>query len=332
MIKFFKDAYIYQYIAVVLTAIALWVPGFIMTEVEAPATVADAPLYNLFSFLLGFSPFVKRLFALVLVILLSFFFNSILSLNQFIPRTSSIGAFIFVVLFSMHGSMTEFYPLLLALIPIFALLNTIFLIYHTKNPEVYLLNAGFFVAVASMFYAPSAFLLIWIFLSIFRFGERDIRSYLIPVVGFLFPYIVYFAICYSTGSLSEQLLAYRTSLSGYAINFKQFATLDYWYLGISAFILLVCMLMSGNVLDRSITVNKKLASVKYMLVFSIFFMFATMPIMQNGLFIAIVALFVSIVLGNIRHQRLANVLMIISLVAIVFGQYFELIKSCLHES
>lgn len=326
MIKFFKDAYIYQYVAVVLTAIVLWIPGFFTGGAEASSAVDGAPLYRLLSYLLGFSPVIKRLFALIVVVLLSFFFNSILSLNQLIPRTSSIGAFIFVLVFGMQSSMTEFYPFLLALAPVLALLNTIFLIYHTKNPEIYLLNAGFFAAVASMFYEPSAFLLVWIFVSIFSFGERDIRSYLIPVVGFLFPYIVYFAICYSTGTLTEQMHAYGESLGNYSIGFSRFVALDFWYLGTLTFVLLLCMLMSSNVIDRSITVNKKLTTIRLLLVFSFFFVFAALPVMQNGLYVLIVAMFVSIVLGNIRHQRIANGLLIIAIAAILFEQYFDLIK------
>lgn len=326
MIKFFKDAYIYQYVVVVFTAAVLWLPGFLTSESCAADNVPDAPLYNMFSYLFEFSPFVKRLFALLTLIALSFFFNSLLSLNQLIPHSSSIGSFLFVLLLSSQPEITEFHPFLLALFPILAVINTIFLIYHTKNPELYLLNTGLFIALASMVYFPSIWLLLWILIAIRLFAERDIRNYLIPFFGFAIPYAIYFAICYITGDLSEQLSAYSYSIHNYSISFASVSLSDYVFFGVLALLLIINYISGSHVMEKTVVIRKKITCSRLLYIFAFFMLFATTPIMQNGLMLLVAAMMFSVVLGNLRKSRFANVVMIIVVVAVLVNQYYGLVK------
>ena len=64
-------------------------------------------------------------------------------------------------------------------------MHTLFLIYQTDNPENYMMNIGYFIAIASLFYYPSVFLMAWVLISFIILGFKEIRYLMIPIVGFL---------------------------------------------------------------------------------------------------------------------------------------------------
>ena len=77
------------------------------------------------------------------------------------------------------------YPFIFACPFILMAMHTLFLIYQTDNPENYMMNIGYFIAVASLFYYPSVFLVAWVIISFLILGFREIRYIMIPVTGFL---------------------------------------------------------------------------------------------------------------------------------------------------
>ena len=160
MLKFFRHSYIAQLVVIVLLLVVLWIPAFVTQLRDTAVGTPTTPLYNLIAGLFDSSSSAMTVLVFVVFGLCALFFNSMLSVNQLVTRNSSIGAFVFVLCLCCVPIKDEYYPFLLAIPFIMMVIQTFYLIYQVEKPEPYLMNAGFFLALASMFYFPSIILII----------------------------------------------------------------------------------------------------------------------------------------------------------------------------
>ena len=86
MIRFFRNSYLIQYLAIALLIIALWIPSFAMGNVDVVWRSPVTPLYNLMADILDFWPPAMLVFAMLLMGFEAMFFNSILASNQIIGK------------------------------------------------------------------------------------------------------------------------------------------------------------------------------------------------------------------------------------------------------
>ena len=114
MIKFFRQSYVIQYVAIALLAIALWIPAFVSGKVTTGLNEPVTPIFNLMDALLGFSPIAQHVFAFALLLVETLIFNAIMVKNQIIGKVSTLGAFVFVLLMSLTLTQTNFYPFVLS--------------------------------------------------------------------------------------------------------------------------------------------------------------------------------------------------------------------------
>ena len=201
MLKFFKHNYITQLIAIMLLVAALWIPVFVSHVSEVATGSPITPLYNLVKNIFASSSLALTIFTFVVFGVSVLFFNSMLSVNQLVTRNSSIGAFVFVLCMCCVPIEDEFYPFLLAMPLIMMVLQTVYLIYQVEKPEPYLMNSGFFIAMASMFYFPAILLIAWVLIAMVIMDFRQLKHFLIPILGLVFPYFILFVIFYFNHSL-----------------------------------------------------------------------------------------------------------------------------------
>ena len=162
MIKFFRQSYAVQYVVIALLAIALWIPAFVSGKLTMGLGSPVTPIFNLMDDLLDFSPIAQHVFAFLLLVLETLIFNNMLVKSQVVGKVSTMGAFVFVLLMSLTGTQTNFYPFALSALFIILTINCLFETYQLPNPEINLLKAGVFIALASMCYFPSILLVSWL--------------------------------------------------------------------------------------------------------------------------------------------------------------------------
>lgn len=324
MLNFFKHSYLYQQIVIVLMALVLWMPAFISKSAFIPGEY-NTPLYNVITSVLDFSPFLLNALAFVIYLFSIFLFNSVLSANRLVSKYSTVGAFSFVLMMCCSPELHSCYPFLFACPFIMMAMHTLFLIYQTENPENYMMNIGYFIAIASLFYYPSVFLIVWVLLSLLILGFNEIRYCMLPLTGFMIVNGLYLGMIFLFGDIKVLMNSY----SDFFENLRFFYELnlnDRILLMISGFLFLISLLRTvGNKSsDRGTNVRKRVGVAMILTAFSIVMFFIHMPLMNNSLVFMMFAFFFAMTLSDIKKSRIANLVMILMLVIILANQYLPL--------
>lgn len=325
MLKFFKYSYIAQLVVIVLLMVALWIPVFISQASEVATESPATPLYNLITNIFAHSSVAISVLAFVVFIVDVLFFNSMLSVNQLVTRNSSIGAFIFVLCMCCVPMQDESYPFLLASPFIMIALQTMYLIYQVDKPEVYLMNSGFFIALASMFYFPAIILIIWVLISVFIMNFKELKHYLIPVLGFIFPYFILFVCFYFNRTLIENTKAYLLTFNDMAFYRLGMKTADLVVLLIVLVLAwLSIMIIMSDKTDNALSTRKKVSETIWLFFFGFMMLFLQKPVMCNRLIFMVFAIFVSMVLCYVKKTKIVDIVIVVMMLAIIANQYLPL--------
>lgn len=325
MIKFFRNSYLVQYVTIALLLIALWVPSFITGNVDTAWRSPVAPLYNIVANLFDFWPPAMLIFAMVLMGFEALFFNSILVSNQVIGRVNTLGAVTFLLMMNLVPAQTTFYPFLLSSVFLLMLTHTMFAIYQTPRPELYLFNAGLFLSLATMCWFPTLLLALWGIVALSIVHKGSIRLHLIPFIGLLFPYFIYFSIHFLKGDLLTVWQAYADFFSSFRLTIQGFSWLKVGLMGFMLVTLFIPMLMPQIYnLEKTIAVRSKIAMSYNLMLGGILMLFFEGDPMQSGvLFLALSILF-SYYMAWIDRLKWANITFVILMLGILAMHYVPL--------
>lgn len=323
MIKFFRQSYAIQYVVIALMAIALWIPAFLsgqaITGLESPVT----PLFNLVNRLLGFSAIAQYAFAFLLIVLEALLFNAVLVNNQITGKVGTMAAFVFVLLMSLTCTQTQFYPFALATLFIVLMLKAFFEVHLSPNPEMSLLNAGLLIALASMCYFPAILLVVWAIIVLPMARKGSLRLALIPLLGFLAVYFLYFVGVFLFGNLKtvgQEYLGYFASfhLTVSGFNYKIIILLS--LLILSA----VFLLFGGNKanLEKSVAVRTKISMMVVMLVFAVFLLFIGGNPLMHGLLFLVLSVLFAYAFSYMGNTGWANLLLTMFLILVFVNHYY----------
>ncbi len=325
MIRFFRNSYLIQYLAIALLIIALWIPSFVMGNVDVAWRSPVTPLYNLMADILDFWPPAMLVFAMLLMGFEAMFFNSILASNQIIGKVYTLGAVAFLLMLNLLPVQTTFYPFLLSSVFQLMFIHTMFAIYQTPRPELYLLNAGFYVSFASMCWLPSLLLAVWGIVALAIIHKGSLRLHLIPFIGLLLPYFFFFAVRFLMGDLMPVLQAYGDYFTGFRLTVEGLGWPKVVLLGFLVLVLFVPMFVPHLfTLERSVAVRTKIAMTYNLLLLGIFLLFVESEPMRSGvLFIALSILF-SYYLSYLDRLKWPNITFIILVVGVLAAHYIPL--------
>ena len=323
MIKFFRQSYIVQYVVIALMVIAFWLPTFIAGKVPAGLSSPVTPLYGLIERLLDFSPFMQLAFAFLLMLLDALVFNAILVDNQIVGKVSTMGAFVFVILMNLTRTQVNFYPFALATLFILLMLRQVFLVYISQKPEVDLLKAGIYIALASMFYFPSIFLILWMMIALFVAQKGSPRLQLLPIVGFLGVYFFYFAGLFLFGDFLTTIQGYcdwflslHFSVSGF--NLKSIILLAVLVI---ATVMLLFMGGTGN-FEKTVAVRTKMTQSVILLLFGVLMLFLGGNILLNGLIFIGLSIVIAYEFSYMGNTGWANLFLIVFLLLVFANHYY----------
>ena len=321
MIKFFRQSYAIQYVAIAALSVALWIPTFAsgkaVVGLESPVT----PLFNFVAHLLGHSSIAQHVLAFVLLIVNALFFNTILVKNQIIGKVGTMGAFVFVLLMSLTRTQTNFYPFLLSMVFILLSINLLYGIYLSQSPELDLLKTGMCVALASLCYFPSILLIIWVMVSLPVAKKSSLRLELIPLTGFLSVYFFYFVGMYLFGDFLPVVHGYRDwflqlklSVSGFNLKIV-----------ILLFVLLfvaVLLLFGNSNLEKTLAVRVKISMSVILMAFSVPMLFFGNSVLLNGLIFIALSIVISYEFSSIVNTGWANLLLSLFLLLVFANHYY----------
>ena len=324
MLNFFKNSYISQQIVVVAIALLLWMPAFITKSAFVPSEF-QTPLYNIIVSLLDFSPFLLNALTFLVYLLSVFLFNSMLSANRLVSKYSTTGAFSFVVMMCCSPELHSCYPFIFACPFILMAMHTLFLIYQTDAPENYMMNIGYFIGIASLFYYPSVFLIIWVLLSLLIFKFREVRLFLIPIMGFMLINALLIGISFMFGKYDMLIDSYSHFFRNIAFS-VELTSVNKILLIISGVLFLVSVLrtVGSQGSDKGTNVRKRVGVSFLLAVFAVIIFFMQKPLMNNALIFMMFAMFYAMALSDIRKSKIANAIMVVFLILVIANQYLPL--------
>lgn len=325
MIRFFRNSYLIQYLTIALLVIVLWIPSFITGNVDVAWRSPVTPLYNLLADILDFWPPAMLIFGMLLMGFGSMFLNSILTSNQIVGKVNTLGAVLFLLMMNLLPSQTTLYPFLLASVFLMMFIHTMFAIYQTPHPELYLLNAGFYVSFASMCWFPSLLLAVWGIIALAIIHKGSMRLHLIPFVGLLLPYFFFFGFRFLKGDLMERLQAYADYFSSITLTIEGFDWMRLVVLGFLVLCLMLPWLNAGNYsFEKSVAVRTKIAMTYNLMLLGILMLFLPGDPMQSGvLFVALSILF-SYDMAYLDRLKWPDITFIALLVLVLAAHYVPL--------
>ena len=325
MIRFFRNSYLVQYVSIALLVIALWIPSFITGNVDVTWRSGVTPLYNLVADILDFWPPAMLLFAMLLMGFEAVFFNSILAANQIIGMVHTIGAVTFLLLLNLLPVQTTFYPFLLASVFLLMFVHTLFAIYQSPRPELYLLNAGFYLSFATMCWFPSLILAVWGIISLSIIHKGSLRFHIIPFVGLLLPYFLYFAVHFLMGDLMLVWQGYAGFFTGFRLTVGGFDWLRIALLGFLVLLLFMPLFMPHHYsFEKSVAVRTKIAMTYNLLLLGIFLLFIGGDPMLHGVFFLALSILFSYSLAYLDHLKWSNITFLLLLLGVLASHYVPL--------
>ncbi|MBR5146886.1 MAG: hypothetical protein IKW54_04600 [Bacteroidales bacterium] len=324
MLNFFKHSYLYQQIVIVLMALVLWMPAFITKSAFIPGE-HNTPLYNVIISVFNFSPFLLNTVAFAVYLFSVFLFNSVLSANRLVSKYSTVGAFSFVLMMCCSPELHSCYPFLFACPFILMAMHTLFLIYQTDTPENYMMNIGYFIAFASLFYYQSVFLVIWVILSFIILGFKEIRYMCLPLVGYLIIYGIVLGIVFLFGDVNVLIDSYSHFFRNISFSLE-LTSFNKIILIVTAVLFLISLLRSvGNRnSDKGSNIRKRVGVAFLLTLFAGLIFFIHEPSMNNSLVFMMFAFFYAIALSDIKKTKIANIVTIIVTLIIIANQYLPL--------
>ena len=323
MIKFFRQSYAIQYVVIALLAIALWIPAFVAGKVPSGLEKPVTPIFNLINGVLDFSTYAQITFAFLLLVFETLIFNAILVDHQIVGKVSTMGAFVFVLLMSLTNTQTTFYPFALATLFILLMLRAYFSVHLAPKPELGLADAGILIALASMCYFPSIVLILWSIIVLPVAKKGTLRLQLIPIVGFLFVYFLYFLGVYLFGDLPSVWSGYRDYFTS-----NQFSINGFNIKNISLLVLLVvptAFLLFGSAnatFEKTVAVRTKISMITIMFIFAVMLLFLGGNILMNGLIFIVLSIIISYAFSYIGNTGWANLFLTLFLVLVFANHYY----------
>ncbi|MFP4024949.1 MAG: DUF6427 family protein [Thiohalospira sp.] len=197
MVNILKSNQPFVIFFIILSAIGLWAANFIDPVVETFSFDDNQLLF--YKFVAGpfkFSSPGSILITLVLLILQAFFLVQFNRKYILISYRTYLPAFFYIIISGSFVELQRINPVIFGTIFMFIATHFIYDIYRKDYALNRLYMAGFFIAVASLFWPPFAtlFLVIWIALTILRpfIG----REWVVSLLGFLTPFLFVFTYFY----------------------------------------------------------------------------------------------------------------------------------------
>ncbi|MBL7893262.1 MAG: hypothetical protein JNL63_11580 [Bacteroidia bacterium] len=187
LVRFFRSHQPVLLIIIPVIAALLWLPAFIHPAL--PAVKHQMPLFELMVKPLLSNPLLCSIAAFFLLIIQAFLFNYIIDKYEITGKRSYLPVLMYIVFTSFSPELLWLHPGLFANIFILLALNRVLATYRNTSALSPCFDAGFLIALASLFYFPAALMVIFVMIAVLVLLPFSWRLWVIVLLGFLLPYI-----------------------------------------------------------------------------------------------------------------------------------------------
>lgn len=212
LLRFFKSNNIGLILFLPLLAIFLWSDIFFKNKVNFVPLPYSMPAY---AFVMRYltNVIVSGIFALFLVILQAFYLVYINKVYNFISQRTYLTSLLFVLIASAFLNLHYLHPAIIANTFVLFTIVEIFSSYLKPNIKKNMFNAGFFIAIAGLFYINANFLIVFIFMSLLVLRSFNWKEWVAIIVGFITPYIITLFIYYYTDNWTNLSMTFNAIIN-----------------------------------------------------------------------------------------------------------------------
>lgn len=292
LLKTLKSNQTFHFLLIPLIAAALWFRSFMN-----PALFPFYPgedrmiLYQPINALLGKSPLVNNIVALLFIILLSFL---ILKLNvqyTFIRIKTVLPSILFILITSGLHELHAMHPIYPAALFFILTVDRIFNSYEKEVIHSNAFDAGIFLAIGSLFYLNLVFFFpfLWIGFIILK-PKVNWREFILSTLGFIFPWLVALAYYGATGQTDELLGTLKANISLHQSFLKGNLPIQI-YMGYLAFLtLLASFLLLSQFDGKKISARKYFKALFWIFLISCILIVANPAVSQDIIFLLAIPL------------------------------------------
>ncbi len=204
MVQLFRNSNPATFIILIIYGLILKIPALWHQPhllIHSPYPLTDMVIFWV-NKLYTTSSWLQSGIALLMIFSQAFYLNYFLNNSRFIPRSTFLPAFIYVLLSSLFNQLSFFSPQLLSLCFLLPVVHNVFLFYKKENASGLLFDTAFLAGITSLFYFPAIIFLVFLLISLLATRRFNIKEWSLCVLGFLIPFILVIAFLYWTNDLS----------------------------------------------------------------------------------------------------------------------------------
>ncbi|MFZ4522589.1 MAG: hypothetical protein ACOYNC_12845 [Bacteroidales bacterium] len=322
-IKFFKSSFFIQYLVIGITGMCLWISAFLKPP-GMPAPEGPVPLYELLFNLFHSMPLLATTLGFGVVLIETYWLTRILSHHELVLKNSSLSALVFLVMMSFLPEQLTLNPINIALGFMILILHHLLISYNKPEHLDRIFAAGFFTAIASMFYLPFILWFVFVIISFLVFRAGKWRAWMAAVIGLVTPFL-YLAVW---DFWHDELVAKAMEFPGFFSHLMVFPNpfhTDFWIL--SGFTLLMALWGIYNFRggpQKTVEIRVKANILLWTLVFTLlsFVYSRSMAIFHPALAMPALAMVITGTLIGLKKTRVAEMILMIYFLSVLLNNLF----------
>ena len=192
LLKFFKQTLPQVIITIITLAILLWLRSFLSNQISPFYFESiSVPLFTIVSNWLSTNILWGRIVTFIMLLFTGFYLLHINSKHIVVKQRTYLISFFYIILISSLPQIQQLNPSVFAAFFVVFAIDHLLSIYHKDQVLDDLFKAGFFIAIASLFYAPSIFYFAAIIFSIISIRSFNIREWFAAIFGLITPLFFY---------------------------------------------------------------------------------------------------------------------------------------------
>ena len=324
MIRFFSTGYLSRYLLLLLFGLVIWMPSLLF---PVSYSGISSYAYNQILSLTAHNIFVLTSISFVLTIITAFLLNQFAINNGLSAKVSTLIALVYLLLTSAMVGETHNNPVIwINFILVFVLGNLMQLPYVANTIPV-VFNASFLLGVASIFYSPLVFLILFIWMAIVIHRLISLRNIIVSLVGVILPYVFLLTWFFYKDILLEESYVLFDSLN---IDLAPIFITDVVDIIVSIILLALTIIsimgIAGRLNEKNINLRRNLIiTMFYVFTAFLIFLFFSKSLISTLLLSIPTALITGHWLSCTKKTRWYNIALSVVMVLIILNQYLYLI-------
>jgi hypothetical protein len=322
-IKFFKSSFFVQYLVIGITGLCLWANA-LLNPPGMPAPEGPVPLYDLIYRIFHEMPFIATVLGFCLVLAETYWLTRILSQHELVLKNSSLSALVFLVMMSFLPGQLTLNPISIALGFMILILHHLLISYNKPEHLDHIFAAGFFTAIASMFYLPFILWFIFVIISFLVFRAGNWRAWMAAFIGLITPFLYLATWYFWHDEFMMNALKFHAFFSHMLVFSNPFHT-DFWIL--SGFVVLLAMwglFLFSSGPEKTVEIRVKTNILLWTLVFTLlsFVYSGTMAIFHPALAMPALAMVITSTLIGLKKTRMAEIILLVYFISVLLNNLF----------